>query len=154
MTYFYAIAIPYELMKQIIILMVLIGISSNVFCQTEQIRITTLADSIKKNSGASKLQFTTNMNEAREYALVDIENKTPFLITKGGIAPSISIDQINFEEKYPVYFYRPGNSFLKKDVEGAYNFVVLDFILRKYGKAALAKISKDVFAFDDWKKQN
>ncbi|GEM_PF-1011618 len=154
MTYFYAIAIPHELMKQIIILMVLTGISSNVFCQAEEVRITTLADSIKKHSGASKLRFITNTNEAREYALVDIENKTPFLITNGGIAPSISIDQINFEEKYHVYFYETGCSYLKKDVEGAYNFVVLDFILRKYGKAAIAKISKDVFGIDDWEKQN
>jgi len=154
LTYFYGIAIPHELMKQIIILMVLTGISSNVFCQAEEVRITTLTDSVINHSGASKLKLITDTNEAIKYALFDIENETPFLITNGGIAPSISIDQIKFEEKYHVYYNRSGCSSPKKEIEGAYNFVVLDFILRKYGKAAIAKISKDVFGIDDWKKQN
>lgn len=141
-------------MRQAITFAILILFSSKAFCQTEEIRITTLSDSVINHSGASKLKLITDTNEAVKYAFYDIENKTPFLVTNGGIAPSISIDQINFEEKYHVYYYRSGCSSPKKEIEGAYNYFVLDFIIKKYGKNGIDKISKDVFGLDDWKKLN
>ena len=140
------------MIRKLILLTLFCGILNNLHSQEEQLRITTLSDSLINNSGASKLIFTDNIEEAKKLALEDIKKNVPFLLINGGFAPSFSIDQIKFEEKYKIFYYRFGCSAPKENIIETYNFVILDYIKRTYGKNCVDMISKDVFEFKKWKK--
>ncbi len=137
--------------KSILILIIFLGFQIVSYCQ-EEVQITTLSDSEINNSYASKLIYLENNDEAEEYAAKDIENKTPFLLINGGVAPSFSISQIDFEKTYKVYYYRFGCSFPDSEIARTYNYFILDYINDKYGEDCIKSISNDVFNLKEWKK--
>jgi hypothetical protein len=73
-------------------------------------------------------------------------------LINGGIAPTFSQDQLDFEKDYKIYYYRFGCTGPKDEIEEMYNFVILDYINKTYGKICIDKISKDVFGLKKWRK--
>jgi hypothetical protein len=140
------------MIKFLFLLTLFLGLSMRNYAQeNETFRVTLLSDSQIDSSGAAKLIFTSNLDDAKEYAFNDIKNLTPFLLIFGGIAPSFSFDELNFEKKYNVYYYRFGCSFPDKKIANAYNTIILDFFENKFGSDCIKDISNNVFGINDWK---
>ncbi|WP_221417950.1 hypothetical protein, partial [Fulvivirga kasyanovii] len=105
------------------------------------------------NSGPSKLTFVTDINKAAELAKLDIQNGIPFLLLKGGIAPTVIGTDPEFEKKYEIYFYEYGCTGPEHEIIIAYNEMIFDFLTMKYGKEWLKEVRKDVIGLKNWKKK-
>lgn len=108
------------------------------------VRISLISDSILNNSYAHKLSSANNVNEAKIFALEDIKNNTPFLFLNSGVAPSFSFSQLEFEEKYGVFYYRNGCSSTNQELKKIYNAVILNMILEKYGQQAIGEVDQNI----------
>ncbi|WP_289056087.1 hypothetical protein [Carboxylicivirga marina] len=124
---------------------------NNATCQEDEIRITSLSDKEINESGANKLIFAKDINEVYRLAKSDIKAERPFLNILGGAAPSFSIDQLNFEKKFKVYYYRHGDSSPKVEYVIAYNHLILDFIYELHGEKIIKEVSNDVAGIKTWK---
>lgn len=130
-------------MKQ---LLILLFISNFTFGQFKK-----LTDEEINNSGASKINFITNCNEAEKLAETDIKNETIFLFLQSGEAPIIYNEDKIFEKKYNINFYEQGC--IGSNCAKKYNQVIFDYLLKKYGKKWIKQIRRDTIGFKDWKKQ-
>lgn len=130
-------------MKQLLILLLL---SNLIFCQSKK-----LTDKEINNSGAAKINFIENCNEAEKLAETDIKNKTIFLFLQNGEASIQFYGDKTFEEKYNIKFYEQGC--IGSNCTKEYNKAIFDYLLSKYGKKWIRKIRKDVIGFKEWKKQ-
>ncbi|WCO03539.1 FEKKY domain-containing protein [Psychroserpens ponticola] len=144
-------------MKYIIIL--IIGISTfitNAQNDNETITFTRIGELTKEqinNSGASKLNFITEIQKAKEMAEMDIKNEIPFLLLAGGIAPTIIATDPIFEKEYKIYFYEFGCTSPEKDLIIAYNEVIFEHLIKDYGNKWKKEIRNDVIGFKDWRKK-
>lgn len=96
--------------------------------------------------------FVTDITEARLFAKKDIENKTPFLFTPGGIAPIIYPNDREFERKYSVYFYDFGCVTPDEEIMIEYNRIVFNLLDSKFGKSWRREIRPDVIGFKEFRK--
>ena len=119
--------------------------------QNEEIRISQLPDSVINISGASKLHLVTDRQTAENLAKSDIDNGYPFLNLISGEAPTFYPEQIDFEREFKAYYIEHGCLSPPVEIVEAYNFIVLDYLDKKYGKNCISKVRKDVFGFKKWK---
>lgn len=103
------------------------------------------------NSGASKLLFLKDKQKAEELARLDIKNGYPFLNLVSGIAPDFSQEQIDFEKNFNAYYFEHGCISPPIEIAEAYNFIVLDYLDRKFGDNCIKKVRRDVIGFEKWK---
>ena len=134
-------------MKQIIYYLFFILSSAALQAQSQNI-----TDSQINSSAAAKIMFVTNVTEARLSAKKDIESKTPFLFTPGGIAPIIYPNDKEFERKYLVYFYDFGCIAPDEEIMIEYNKIVFDLLDSKFGKNWRREIRPDVLGFKEFRK--
>ena len=111
-----------------------------------------LSDEQLNNSGASKLTFVTDKEEAEKMAELDIKNGNPFLLLMGGIAPTIIATDPKFEKEYGIYFYEFGCTGPENDIIIAYNRIVFEHLNSTKGKKWIKEIRDDVIGFKEWKR--
>ena len=121
------------------------------FCHLSFSQSVKLTDKEINNSGASKINFIDNCNEATKLAEIDIKNKTIFLFLQSGAAPILYFGDKTFEEKYNIKFYEQGC--IGSNCAKEYNEIIFDYLFKKYGKKWTKQIRKDVIGFKNWKKQ-
>lgn len=121
------------------------------FGQNEEIRISQVSDSIINISGASKLHFVNEIIKAEEIAKADIKDGYPFLNLISGEAPTFNPEQIDFERKYKTYYFEHGCLSPSIEIVEAYNFVILDYLDKKYGNECIRQLRKDVVGLKKWK---
>jgi hypothetical protein len=132
-------------MKQLPILLLLF-ISFLAFGQSKKLTVEQI-----NNSGASKIYFIDNCDEAVKLAETDIKNETIFLFLQSGEAPIICTGDKTFEEKYRIEFYEQGC--IGSNCTKEYNEIIFNYLTNKYGKKWIKQIRKDVIGFKNWKKQ-
>lgn len=110
-------------------------------------------DAQKNSSGASKLIFISDKQEAKKMAEMDLKNEMPFLLLSGGIAPVVITTDTKFEKKYSVYFYEFGCTGPENEVIIAYNETIFEYLNKAYGKKWEKEIRKDVVGFKDWRRK-
>ena len=115
-------------------------------------RIGELSDDQLNSSGAKKLIFITDEEEAEKMAELDIKNGNPFLLLMGGIAPTIIATDPLFEKKYGIYFYEFGCSGPENDIIIAYNKIVFEHLNSTKGKTWIKEVRDDVIGFKEWKR--
>ncbi len=123
----------------------------HVIGQNEDIKISQVSDSIINTSGASKLHFIDERIKAEKLAKSDIKNGYPFLNLVSGEAPTFYPEQIDFERKYKTYYIEHGCLSPSIEIVEAYNFVILDYLDKKYGKECIRQVRKDVIGLKKWK---
>ncbi|MBV6643196.1 MAG: hypothetical protein KI791_20925 [Cyclobacteriaceae bacterium] len=111
-----------------------------------------LSDEQLNNSGAIKLTFANDRNEAQQLANEDITKGIPFLLLAGGISPVVIATDPKFEQKYGIYFYDYGCTGPEHDFIIAYNNVIFEHLTEQYGKRWFKEVRKDVVGLKDWKK--
>jgi hypothetical protein len=114
-------------------------------------RIGELTDEQVNNSGASRLAFLTDNLKAKEMAELDIKNGTPFLLLKGGIAPTIIATDPEFEKQYGIYFYEFGCSGPENEIIVSYNQTIFEHLNKEFGKKWEKEVRDDVIGFKDWR---
>jgi hypothetical protein len=138
-------------MKYLIVALVLFCVSVVEVIGQEEIRITALSDSVIANSWAARLTDQMEADSAKQFAMRDIENQTPFLLIDGGASPTFTFDQLYFERQYKIYYYRNSCLFPEPKIAMAYNFTILDHSYERYGESFIDRISEDVFGLEEWK---
>ena len=138
-------------MKLSLFIIGLLFFSFQSFGQIDEVVISQVPDSIMNNSGASKLLFLKDKLKAEELARLDIKNGYPFLNLVSGIAPDFSAEQIDFEKNFNAYYYEHGCISPPIEIAEAYDFIVLDYLDKKYGNNCIDKVRKDVIGFEKWK---
>ncbi|SHJ27799.1 hypothetical protein SAMN04488096_1352 [Mesonia phycicola] len=115
-------------------------------------RIGELSDDQLNSSGAKKLIFITDEEEAEKMAELDIKNGNPFLLLIGGIAPTTIATDPLFEKKYGIYFYEFGCSGPENDIIITYNKIVFEHLNSTKGKTWIKEVRDDVIGFKEWKR--
>ena len=114
--------------------------------------ISELTDEQLGSSGPTRLKLTGNNDEARELALQDIRKGTPFLLLKGGAAPTLIATDPKFEKRYGIYFYEYGCSGPAIKIVEEYNRVIFEHLTQKFGKIWIEEVRKDVIGLKEWKR--
>lgn len=117
-------------------------------------KIGELSDEQINNSGASSLNFVTDITEAKNLATSDLKKGTPFLLLMGGIAPTVIATDPQFEKEYGIYFYEFGCTGPENNLLIAYNKTIFDYLQKRYGKKWIKEVRDDVVGFKEWKKDN
>ena len=115
-------------------------------------RIGELSDEQLNNSGASKLSIITDEKQAEKMAKLDITNGNPFLLLKGGIAPTIIATDPQFEKEYEIYFYEFGCNGPKSEIIIAYNKIIFEHLNSSKGIKWITEVRDDVMGFKEWKR--
>lgn len=104
------------------------------------------------NSGANKLYFASSNDEAKSFALNDINNNIPFLLVQGGISPIVYYTDSLFENKYHVFYLEFGCSGPKNEFIIEYNKSIFRYLTKTYNKKWRKGIRKDVIGLKQYKK--
>ena len=113
-----------------------------------------LSDEQLNASGAVKIYYVENIENAELLAKTDIENKVPFIFIHGGIAPVHYTTDKSFMEKYSVYYEDFGCVAPEYKFVNAYNRVVFKLLDEKFGKKWRSEIRKDVIGFKEYRKNS
>ena len=128
-------------MKTIIFLLLLI-IPISAFGQEEIVEI--IDPNKLENSLVSKIINAKSISEAEEYAKIDLNNNSLFLIVPGGIAPTIYASDFDFKHNYDVSMINFGCEPINDKLAAAYNLKVFTFLTDKYGTKWRKEIRDDV----------
>lgn len=113
-------------------------------------RVTEASEIQIKSIEANKIDNETTKEDAKLYALNDIEKENIFLFLKNPM--SFSYEQVEFEKKYKIFYFRR-EKLSSYENKKQYNFQVLYAIKKKYGIEIIEKISTDVIGLNEWKTQ-
>ena len=103
-------------------------------------------------SGAIKLVFANNLDEAKQYAEQDIKNGTPFLLLQSGIDPIVYSNDSNFEKKYKTYYNDSGCTGPTEKFAIQYNVQVFSYLIKTYGNDWKKDVRKDVLGLKKWRR--
>ncbi|MBK9543162.1 MAG: hypothetical protein IPO49_12785 [Bacteroidetes bacterium] len=106
-----------------------------------------LTDEQLNSSGANKLIFIDNINQADSLAKIDINKGIPFLLLQSGISPVGYTTDSRFEEKYKVYYFESGCTGPNEMFASEYNGVIFEYLTNKFGKKWMREIRKDVIGY-------
>ena len=113
-----------------------------------------LTDEQYNQSGAGKILYAKNTQEAEKLAESDLKLNIPFLIVHGGIAPIVYPTDKEFEKLYGVHYYILGCETPGYEILDAYNNVILNYLCVTHGKVWKKTIRKDVTGLKVFKKKN
>lgn len=145
----------------IVLVSITLSLSFNTFAQNcndlisiendiDIVRVTAIPDSMIISSGAYKLIDCKDSVIAKELAVYDIERGTPFLHLGNNSIPTIYAEQILFESKYKVYYYRHGCSVIEEDIIEVYNRIIFNYIYNKFGSNCIKEIKGEVIGLKHW----
>ncbi len=98
------------------------------------------------------LIFLTDCEKAGSIAENDIKENRIFLLIVGGIASRVYTTDTLFEEKYSAKYHDFGCTSPQESCLLKYNWVVFDYLTKKFGKSWTRKVRNDVVGIGTWKK--
>ena len=113
-----------------------------------------LSDEDYNKSGAIRLVFTDSVEVAKELAVIDLNNDTPFLFIQSGLAPIVYPTDSIFESTYKVYYYEQGCTAPDAKLMSMYNQEIFEYLDKEYGRIWRRSIRKDVIGFKKWRRRN
>lgn len=122
----------------------LISVSLTGFERIDTNTIITLLDKSRNNI---EIILFSNCKENAQTAKMDIKKGKLKLLLQGGISPIVYQGQEKFEQKYKVEYYDFGCIGQETECSTEYNFVVFDYLDKKYGKEWRGEIRNDVIGF-------
>jgi len=110
-----------------------------------------LTDKQINESGVNQLNFIDSLSEATDLARLDIANKLPFLILKGGVSPVVYTTDAKFQGDFNIYFYDLGCTGTLDKYAIEYNRVIFEYLTSVFGKKWIRIVRKDVIGLTAYK---
>ena len=105
-----------------------------------------------EKSSLSTLPSAKNVSEAKKFARNDIKNNRLYLITPGGIAPTINASDFEFKQRYNLSFVTFGCEPFDDEKAKAYNQEVFLFLSKQHGNEWIDFVREDVIGLKDYRK--